>query len=191
MLNPVIGWNYEVAALTNAKFTHHSDVSTAENPNNFAFCLALVGNTPDVNQRAIAVHALCGFIRRQKDIALNSGNSLIRYQKPKTIPVHGQPPGNIFRVCSNRDEMARTQFDQEPLTGKPIERLFERIPLRALQAQFANELLESGSRVWKLANMLKYTRIRETRLDTARVLRHYGNYREPAIVAGCSLSRSA
>src|SRR5690349_10787533 len=88
LLNPIVGWNHEIAALANAKFTHHGDVSTAKDPNNFALCPALVGNTPDVNQRAIAVHALSGFIRRQKNIALNSGKRLIRYQEAETISVH-------------------------------------------------------------------------------------------------------
>src|SRR5690348_4215599 len=86
--------------------------------------------------------------------------------------------------------MTRAQFDQESFISKTIERLFERIPLRALQAQFANKLFESGSGMRKLANMLEYARIREARLDTARVLRHYRNYREPAIVTACSLSPS-
>jgi len=75
--------------------------------------------------------------------------------------------------------MTRAQLYEQPFVGKTIERLFERIPLGALQAQFANELLESRSCVRELANMLQYACIAKALLDTVRVLRHYRNYREP------------
>lgn len=75
--------------------------------------------------------------------------------------------------------MARARLNQQSFIRKALERLFEQIALSPLHAQLANELLECGPRMRKLANMLEHAGIREAFLGIARMLRHYRNYKEP------------
>ena len=115
LLDPVVRWNDKVAALVNAELTHNRYVGPSKNADDLALCSALAGHTPDVNQRAIAVHGFRGLIRRQKNMAFNSGKRLIRYQEAETIPMDGHPPGSILRVSSHSHEMTGAQLKQPPL----------------------------------------------------------------------------
>jgi site-specific recombinase XerD len=114
-----------------------------------------------VDQRAIAVHAFGGFVRGQEDVALDVSERLIGNQKSETVTMNGEAAADVLGIGTDSDEVTRPQFDQLAFFAQAIENIFERVTVFALEAQFANKLLEAGTGMRELANMIEKARVRE------------------------------
>jgi adenosine/AMP kinase len=178
LLDAVVGGHNEVAALADSELTDDRDVRSPQNAHDFAFRPALVTNSRDVNQHAVAVHSLCGFARRKKDIALDAFYRLIGYYEPEPVPVHGKAARGVLAVAAHDNIMSGAELHQQSFARQPVQSVFKGIAVFALQPQLADELLEGGPSVRQPANVIQQAGVGEALLGIARMLRHYRNYRK-------------
>jgi len=159
LLDPIIGRHDEVAAPLNAELSDNSDVRPAQDTDNFALCPTLARNSPDMDQRTVAMHGFGSFIGREKDISPDVFVHLIGNQKPKAIAMYGDAACRILRVTADANIVPGAQFYNQALVCQAVERVFERITVFALQPQFANKLLVCRPRMRQVADMLQQARI--------------------------------
>ncbi len=156
LLNAVIGRNHEIAPLAYAKFADHRNMRALKNAHDLAFCPALARQTGDVDECAVAVHALGGFRRRQENIASDAfWRGRIGYQKSEAVTMHREPSCHVLGIGPGGQKVAGPQFDQQALIAQAIERVFESVTIFTLQAQLADKLLVGGARMRKPADMFE------------------------------------
>ncbi len=93
---------------------------------------------------AVAVHRPARVVAPYVEIALHARNGAVGNQKPVSVAVNADAPGDEFAALRRGDVMQVRELDQFAAAGQAVDGGFDRGAVIALDAQFPEKMFEAG-----------------------------------------------